>query len=519
LALVADRMPFAEKAWSNRGTAEGALAWFRKYQLGPMLEEMASLMALLPPLGPEAEEDDWGEIIGNQRQTSHVPRAIAELNARHFVVGVGGSTVVAREEQDGGLTLIRPQAFFDLYANRRRDGARLSVAREWFAHPDRRTYERMDMLPGEEPPPGVYNLWRGWGVVPEPGPWPTIERHLREVVCAGDGGLYAYLLGWLAHAVQRPRELPGVAVVMRGRKGSGKGMVAQLMGRIFGPHFVHVSHSRHLTGNFNALLKGRQLVFADEAYWAGDKREEGPLKALITEQWLVIEHKGVDPLTVRNTLRVMMATNNDWVVPASADERRYLVLDVGDARIGDRPYWHALAAAIDGVEAAHFLHALLRHDLSGFEVRDVPETAALADQKLLSAGSFDRFWYDCLRMGGVDGYLGPLPSALDDEDDQDDETEGVEDGVWPKVAGKKEFRKAYLRSAEAQGDRHPLNEARVSKRLAELSEGTLFKAGRARNERRRVQQYRFDSLERHREAFLRAMRIDPADHSWGDEDG
>ena len=26
LALVADRMPFVEKAWSNRGTAEGALA-------------------------------------------------------------------------------------------------------------------------------------------------------------------------------------------------------------------------------------------------------------------------------------------------------------------------------------------------------------------------------------------------------------------------------------------------------------------------------------------------------------
>ena len=72
-------------------------------------------------------------------------------------------------------------------------------------------------------------------------------------------------------------------MVLRGGRGTGKGVVARAIGRLFGQHFVHVSHARHLTGNFNAHLAECVLLFVDEAFWAGDKQGEAQLKRMITE--------------------------------------------------------------------------------------------------------------------------------------------------------------------------------------------------------------------------------------------
>ena len=51
----------------------------------------------------------------------------------------------------------------------------------------------------------------------------------------------------------------------------------------------------------------------------------GVLKGLITEPLLMIEQKGIDPVQWPNRVHVAMAANADWVVPASAGERRYAV--------------------------------------------------------------------------------------------------------------------------------------------------------------------------------------------------
>ena len=190
-----------------------------------------------------------------------------------------------------------------------------------------------------------------------------------------------------------------MAVVLRGLKGTGKGMVGQMLMRIFRNHSLHITNSKHLVGNFNAHLVDALFLFLDEAYWAGDKQGEGTLKALITERSLMIEPKGVDCFQMPNRLKILMASNTEWVVPASADERRYFVLDVSDCRKGDEAYFSKLAAAIEGDELAAFLDYLLSLDLAGFDHRNPPHTDGLNKQKLIGAESFVRYWYDCLASG------------------------------------------------------------------------------------------------------------------------
>jgi hypothetical protein len=61
--------------------------------------------------------------------------------------------------------------------------------------------------------------------------------------------------------------------------------------RLFGQHGLRIQSREHLTGRFNPHLRDCCLLFADEAYWPGDKTAEGILKGLITEPDIPIEAK------------------------------------------------------------------------------------------------------------------------------------------------------------------------------------------------------------------------------------
>ena len=280
----------------------------------------------------------------------------------------------------------------------------------WLSDWRRRTYDRIELIPDGPCPPDVFNLWRGFGVEPKAGAWDTLKAHLWSVICSGNEEHYRWLLGWLAYCVQNPGKQAEVAVVLRGLKGTGKGMVGQMLMRIFQNHSLHITNSKHLVGNFNAHLVDALFLFLDEAFWAGDKQGEGTLKALITERTIMIEPKGVDAFQMPNRLKILMASNNDWVVPASADERRYFVLDVSDERKGDNAYFKALAAAIEGDELAALLDELLRDGpvrASIIATRRIPTVSN--KQKLIGGDSLQKFWLDCLTAGRI------VNSALEED--------------------------------------------------------------------------------------------------------
>jgi hypothetical protein len=456
---------------------------------------------------PSEVEQDW---------EARLAGAIEEMNVRYFVAAIGGRGVIGSLVHDDALKRER-LAFsrkedIKLLYNHRHYKVGISkkgfdiwkdLGTAWLEDWRRRTFDRIALLPNETAPPNVYNLWRGWGVEPKGGGWPMIKTHLLKVICAGNQAYYNYLEGWLAYCVQHPERQAEVAVVLRGLKGIGKGTLGQIMLRIFRDHSLHISHGRHLTGHFNAHLMDVLFLFVDEAFWAGDKQGEGTLKALITERSIMIEPKGVDPFPMPNRLKMMIASNDDWVVPATADERRYFVLDVSEHRWGDRPYFNALYAAIEGDELPAFLHHLLAYDLSRFEVRDVPHTDGLNTQKLLGADSVTRFWYDCLCEGAIIG---------------------IGQGEWPKSVVTQAFHACYVEHARDHGERHPVTDWQMAQKLQELWKGCSWKRHRPRGQpwtnpetkevTERPQRYQLDSLDKHRAAFLQAMGIDPEQHSW-----
>lgn len=339
---------------------------------------------------------------------------LRDLNEKYAVIGnIGGKCRVVEEVMDEALGRARlTRQSFDDFRNRymhiRVDCGvgptgqpiKAPLGKWWLTHEMRRQFDTIVFCPAREVK-GAYNLWKGYAVPAKPGDCSLYLTHILENVCSGDEVLYRYVLGWMARAVQQPGSPGEVALVLRGGRGTGKSVFARQFGMLFGRHFLHISNPSHLVGNFNSHLRDCIALFSDESFFAGDKRHASILKTLITEDTLQIEAKGVDVETAPNYVHLIMASNDFHVIPAGGDERRFLVLEVGHGRQRDTDFFKAMAKQMDDGGREALLHFLLTYDLSEFNVRLVPETEALRDQKHLSLSTEEEWWMNKLQDGLV----------------------------------------------------------------------------------------------------------------------
>jgi hypothetical protein len=354
-----------------------------------------------------------GEILPPAAMGDRLTKLIDQFNTQYAVVNEAGIAVIYEPTVDPVLNRkvlarITFENFKKFYQNYKitiqtPNGPLTKTAAEWWLnHALRRQYLGGVVFdPTGAERLGCRNLWSGFSVDPAKGDWSLMLAHIERVICGGDGKHFEYLLNWIARMFQQPNRPGEVAVVLRGKKGVGKGILFTWLCRAWGQHGLHISNAKHLVGNFNAHLRDAVFLFADEAFFAADKQHESVLKALITEPTLPIEGKYQNLVQVQNMLHVGMASNDDWVVPASADERRFFVRDVADNRIGDRPYFAAIFGQMEEGGLAAMIHDMLHREISRFEVRDVPDSAALADQKQHSLDTLDRWWSDCLSRGFI----------------------------------------------------------------------------------------------------------------------
>jgi Family of unknown function (DUF5906) len=344
-------------------------------------------------------DKEWADEIRRLRKKSE-NEFIQRLNRNHAVVQMG-SRVVILSEQGDVPQFLSPEDFHLWYANDKVnfEGKNVAASRAWIAHPERRQYSKVTFDP-RDTDPSHYNLWRDFSVKPDASKsCEKILAHIRDVICGRNEEYFRWVIGWLAHIVQRPWEKPGVSLVLRGPEGAGKGFFANCIGRLCPSHYLVISQSSQLTGRFNAHLQRALLVFVDEAFWAGDKSGEGALKHLVTDPELLIEGKHKDAFMVRNISRLIIASNEQWVVPAGTQARRWLVLDVADTHANDRKYFAAIDEELRNGGLEGLMHVLTTFDLRSVDVHTAPKTAALLEQKEESFAPHVQWWNETLERG------------------------------------------------------------------------------------------------------------------------
>jgi hypothetical protein len=108
---------------------------------------------------------------------------------------------------------------------------------------------------------------------------------------------------------------------------------------------------------------------------------------------------------MRNFVRLFATSNEDWVVPAGLTARRFAVFDVGEAHLGDKSYFQAIVDELNNGGREALLHYLLHFDLSKVDLRSVPKTAALLEQKLHSLDGEQGWWLSVLTNGELPGNI------------------------------------------------------------------------------------------------------------------
>lgn len=333
---------------------------------------------------------------------------LIELNER-CAIGLRGNSLCVISQTSKN----RPPNFLSLRDAQTREATRVVYVKgegggtqkkimfnEWREWPGRREYDDVRFAPGNKDPK-IYNLFFGWDVDPRPGVWQKLKDHIHQVICNGNDEQFVWFMTWIAHIFQHPGSKPSVAVVIRGRKGTGKSIVFDFLQQLMRSYFYKIADGRRALGNFNAQYETTLLLLLEETFWAGDQAKEAILKDLITSPTISIERKGLDSYMANNYMRLGMISNERWVVPASEDERRFAMFDCSDKHRGDVPYFKAMIEEMNNGGLEAMLYDLLTYEPAvGWDsVNTAPITSGLKEQVVESLQGIERFWHSLVKNG------------------------------------------------------------------------------------------------------------------------
>ena len=455
------------------------------------------------PEKPNASDN----FIGEFSLESLIPleKEVKELNEKHAVVTTGGKVCILNEDYDPALkrrdiSLSSIQDFKHRYSNRKvsykkPDGNLTSkrLGSFWLDHPERRQYEGIIFSPNNDPNnihSKYYNLFKGFPIKSEEGDCNLYWKHVHEVICSGNEELYSYVRKWMAHAIQKPSELPLIAIVLRGKQGTGKGVFVEAFGKLFGSHYLSVFSMNQVTGRFNSHMKNLLLLHANEAIWGGDKSAEGALKGLITDPYTPIEFKGKDIISVRNYKRIIVSSNENWAVPIGSDDRRFFVLDVSDAHKEDEDWFKPIIEQMESEGLEALMYDLMNEDLTGFNVRKPPKSGFGFDMKLLSSYPFEQWLYEVL-CDGETTFLGKYGSTI----------------KWGSTPEKGDLHQSYRAWCNANKKSHLATQAIFTTNLKKVFPGLGNTKKKSCSGERKLC-YKLPSLEESRKSFEKFMKSD-----------
>lgn len=351
---------------------------------------------------------------------------IERMNGEYAYTVLGSKAAIVRQ-LDGKVEYLDVSTFKSALASFQLpvdDGKKLSVVDLWLKNPERRSYEGVCFEPKpEDADPRLMNLWTGFKEQNrEPPTQAAIHafnlwmEHAYQNISQSDPLAFQWVINFFAHLVQFPWEKPTVALVLKGPKGVGKNQLMEPFAHLLGDYFVESAERRHIIGNFNSHLERCLLLLLDEAFWSGDKQADGIIKSLITSPRRRIERKGFDTYNVSNFMRVVILGNDNWLVPASADERRYAVFEVGTKRQNDIKFFREMNEGMKEGGASVLMNHLKTVPVDKELLFTAPKNKFLLAQKLESLGPVETWWHECLAEGaiiesGVEGWPAEIDKA------------------------------------------------------------------------------------------------------------
>ena len=269
---------------------------------------------------------------------------------------------------------------------------------KWFKDSNIKTYEFIDFIPtGVNCPKNTLNMFRGLEIEKVR----TTKTHSYEYILdlirlnAGDNNdMYDWFIKYLAHLVQKPGILPGIAVIIIGEQGTGKSTLWEQFGnKVLGQKYaLQSSNADDIIGKFN-LNKNKLLVVMEETEAKNTFENCSQIKTLITQPTKYYENKGKDKFKVRNCGRYVFISNNQTPVKIEHSDRRFIVSECSSRCIQNKEFFKKVNEEWNDPKAVRgFYDFLMEQDIENFDpARDRVITDVYEDMKSITIPTMARW--------------------------------------------------------------------------------------------------------------------------------
>ncbi len=207
-----------------------------------------------------------------------------------------------------------------------------------------------------------------------------------------------YIIKYLAHMIQKPDEIPQVALLFQGLQGVGKDIATKQLGNMIGHQLIHKEEKcENVFGNFNASIENKLILQINEISGADGFKNKESFKDLITAEKLNIRKMRTDLYDTPNYLRCFLFSNNLTPIPIPQDDRRYMVIKTGNPK--NKSYYNKLVKHYSTEKVNnHIFTYLKRLDISNWSPHsNRVSTKAYENLQTMCKNPFYDFLYATLK--------------------------------------------------------------------------------------------------------------------------
>lgn len=254
----------------------------------------------------------------------------------------------------------------------------------WKADVYIRTYDKIVFKPKQIVPKTDFNIFTDFPCEAVEGDC-SVMKELMWLLSGESDEVREYLECYFAHMIQKPYEKPGVALVFYTEKqGAGKDTPLDFIGKIVGNDcfFNTEDAENQVFGRFTEHLQKTIFLKMEEVEFETNKKNESALLSLVTAPVRSYEGKGQKPITLDDYKRPVMTTNKQNPVSVPESDRRFVLVNSSERRVGDRAFWDNVYKVLAKPETKKaYYYYLLNKDISNFNVRERPITNFYKDVK------------------------------------------------------------------------------------------------------------------------------------------
>jgi len=275
-------------------------------------------------------------------------------------------------------------------------------------NPSIRMYRTLGVYPNPDLCPNdCFNMWTDFLITQHDNYTKSeaaIERFvdLVDILSGHQETTREYMLDWIAHIFQYPEQKTTMPTIVSA-EGAGKGTLMDILTGMMGQNKVYqtTTPSREVFGNFNGPMSDAFLVNLNEVSASEMKGSSGKLKALITDNQMTINEKGVKQVQITSYAKFIVTTNNDEAIKPTKDDRRNIMMYAADDLIkvgmneahvaNANEKIKALREIIDSKDSLRSIYDFLmeREGLDGFGSKPPPMTQFQEEQQLLTMSAIE----------------------------------------------------------------------------------------------------------------------------------